>query len=199
MPQLPTLAQWDTSPNHEDSYESKVALLGFSAVEVHNHRTARGRKSSMKGTVALLAALIAFIALCSSIATLYVAPVCNIHSINEAVRKTSIYSPAFDDTDIRLIETKMNGSVFQEHIFDTPWAGETSDAAKEAVWDDFNYIRTVPLTREQLLKIGKDPRTAAKYDDAYWGMGEEIYIGGLDLFHQIRPLPVHFQRRNCRH
>lgn len=90
-----------------------------------------------------------------------------------------------DDVEIQVYRTTMNGNIFGEAV-DTPWNGETTDVDKEAVWENFELIRTIPLTREQVLKIGKDPEIVAKFEDDYWGMGEDMYVGALDIFHQIR-------------
>ena len=38
------------------------------------------------------------------------------------------------------------------------------------------------------MALGKDPLKAAKFDDDFWALGEEKYIAGLDLFHQIRKI-----------
>lgn len=188
MSRLLSVIQRDTSRISDESTESKEALLGCSPHDVAEDDTVGRVRRKRWTTVILLATVSLLAALCSSIITLYLAAWADTCSINEAVQRTSLYSPFLEEVDVRLAKTSMNGSVFTKGILDGPWAGLTTDPVKEPAWDnlEFDPRWTIPLTREQVIKIGKDPSIVAKYDDAYWGLGDEMYIGGLDLFHQIR-------------
>jgi hypothetical protein len=55
-------------------------------------------------------------------------------------------------------------------------------------WDSFEDLHTFPITRKQVLAPGKDPETAARYDDEYWGMGDDAYIAALDSQHKMHCL-----------
>lgn len=46
----------------------------------------------------------------------------------------------------------------------------------------------VPVTREQLIKMGKDPSTAVKFPDSIFGLGDDAYIGSLDVQHKVHCL-----------
>jgi len=49
-------------------------------------------------------------------------------------------------------------------------------------------MHTFPITREQVLALGKDPETAARYDNEYWGLGDDAYIAALDSQHKMHCL-----------
>lgn len=39
------------------------------------------------------------------------------------------------------------------------------------------------VTRDQILKLGKDPETVARFDNDYWGMGDDAYMVQMDVMH----------------
>ncbi|KAF9889307.1 hypothetical protein FE257_007416 [Aspergillus nanangensis] len=63
------------------------------------------------------------------------------------------------------------------------WCPENDDA-----WEEYEHIRAHIVTREEILKLGKDPDRIARFDDAYWGFGEDAYMVQLDVMHQIHCL-----------
>lgn len=67
--------------------------------------------------------------------------------------------------------------------------GPSTDAA----WSAYDKSGTFVATREQILKLGKDPNTVAKFDDEYWHFGDEAYMVQLDVFHASPPLPPFFE------
>lgn len=109
------------------------------------------------------------------------------HSLQTAIQATSTYTPVFDDTNIHLTTTQLNGSLYPGPK-PGPWYGLPTDPNAEAAWIEFEHIRTIPLTKAQVLALGKDPSLTAKFEDAFWHMGEETYVGALDFFHQIHCL-----------
>ena len=110
----------------------------------------------------------------------------SLHStrFNEALQRTSTPSPIYDHVEFQLRLTVMNGSVLRAQ--DTPWNSGPDVEEKEALWNDLEHIRAIPLTSDQILKMGKDPTKCAKLEDSFFHMGEDLYMGGLDIFHQAR-------------
>lgn len=78
----------------------------------------------------------------------------------------------------------MNGSVLR--ALNTPWNSGPEDEEKEAMWNDLQHIRAIPITGEQVRRMGKDPAKCAKLEDSVFHKGNDLYIGSLDIFHQVR-------------
>ena len=57
----------------------------------------------------------------------------------------------------------------------------------DAAWAALYDTRPIPLTRDQVLAIGKDPAQAVRIPES-WGRGNDSYFGRLDVFHQLHCL-----------
>lgn len=64
-------------------------------------------------------------------------------------------------------------------IFRQPPSREVDDA-----WERITNVRPIPVTREDVLKLGKEPEQFAKFPESF-GFGPEAYMGRLDIFHVI--------------
>ena len=83
-------------------------------------------------------------------------------------------------------DVQFNGTLFPPA---EPGLGRLEpDPTTDALYDDFEVIRMLVLTREDILSIGKDPATVARYPDSLWHFGPDAYIGNLYVFHQIHCL-----------
>src|SRR3954469_7944820 len=67
-------------------------------------------------------------------------------------------------------------------------ARELPNPDADAIWDDWEIATPIPITREQIIKMGKDPSTVAKMEDEHFGMGDDAYVGSLDVLHLIHCL-----------
>ena len=65
---------------------------------------------------------------------------------------------------------------------------EIGDPEAEAVWETFELIDTFPITRDDVIALGKDPETVVRYPDENFGLGAEAYVAALDIQHKIHCL-----------
>lgn len=75
----------------------------------------------------------------------------------------------------------MNGTLFPPP--DPIFSRQEPSAENDAAWEPFENIRTHVVTRDDIIKLGKDPDTVARFDNEYWGFGQNAYMAQLDIFH----------------
>lgn len=56
------------------------------------------------------------------------------------------------------------------------------------VWDAFVVPNTFPVSHDDAIALGKDPKTVARYPTERFGLGEEAYIASLDVQHKLHCL-----------
>ncbi|KAF7181872.1 hypothetical protein CNMCM7691_001169 [Aspergillus felis] len=105
---------------------------------------------------------------------------------NAVLRPISWWSPILDDIEIPRFETKLNGTLFAKP--EVSIAREEPGVENDAAWAQYEKVLTHVVTREQILKLGKNPETVARFDNDYWGMGEDAYMVQMDVMHQIHCL-----------
>jgi hypothetical protein len=49
----------------------------------------------------------------------------------------------------------------------------------DAIWEEIELTRTIVISAEDVKKIGKDPKYAAKFEEGYWGLGKDAYMGQI--------------------
>jgi hypothetical protein len=59
--------------------------------------------------------------------------------------------------------------------------------AVDAAWGRIANVRTAAISRDDVVKLGKDPSIAAKYPPSF-GFGPDAFIAEIDVFHQIHCL-----------
>ncbi|KAG6134950.1 hypothetical protein E4U28_005621 [Claviceps purpurea] len=112
--------------------------------------------------------------------------------LNAELRATSSYTPIYDMIDLEPSIRKINGTVMPAGKLSI--ARQFPNPAADAIWmQDIELIRPIPVTREQIIKMGKDPDTVAKLEDDVWGLGDDAYVAALDLFHNLHCLNVSIQ------
>jgi protein tyrosine phosphatase len=92
-----------------------------------------------------------------------------------------ISAPVLDDIEIPRYETTLNGTLFP--LPEISIARQEPSAENDAAWHQFEKVLTHVVTREQIIKLGKDPEKVARFDDEYWGMGDDAYMVQLDVMH----------------
>ncbi|RAK99262.1 oxidase ustYa family protein [Aspergillus ibericus CBS 121593] len=118
---------------------------------------------------------------------------------NQLLRKTSEYcqytpslasrltnpAPIFDQLDIPLMTKRMNATLVEPDplpIYRQPPSPEV-----DAAWNRLANINPIVISRDDVIKLGRDPEDAAKWPESF-GFGSQAYIGRLDIFHQIHCL-----------
>lgn len=121
---------------------------------------------------------------------------------NAAVKKTSYFckhassmngepelidiAPILETTEIKLHEVRLNGTLWPSS--NPAFSRLEPGPEAEAVWESFELIDTFPLSRQEILALGKDPETAVRYPEEHWRMGPDVYIGSLDVQHKLHCL-----------
>lgn len=82
----------------------------------------------------------------------------------------------------------LNGTLFA--LPEVSIAREEPGAENDEAWHKFEKVLTHVVTREQILKLGKDPDTVARFNDEYWGLGDDAYMVQLDVMHVSTNTPA---------
>lgn len=98
---------------------------------------------------------------------------------------TSI-APILNDIEIPLFVSQINGSLFTPK--NPSIARQEPGPEIDDAWAYFELVRTHVITKDDVIKLGKDPKTVARFDNDYWGFGEDAYMAQMDVFHQIHCL-----------
>ncbi|KAI8632036.1 hypothetical protein F5Y19DRAFT_422920 [Xylariaceae sp. FL1651] len=105
---------------------------------------------------------------------------------NSELRRVSTYSPVYDLLDLGLHTIQVNGTLLPPE--EPSISRQMPNAAADIVWEDYEKVRPIPLTRSQIVRMGKDPTNVAKFEHELWGLGDDAYVGDLDVFHQLHCL-----------
>jgi hypothetical protein len=72
---------------------------------------------------------------------------------------------------------KTNGTLFAP---ESPSIGRAyPNPEADSIWDEIELARTIRITAENVRKLGKDPSTAARFEDSYWHLGDDAYMGQI--------------------
>lgn len=75
-------------------------------------------------------------------------------------------------------------------------AREEPGPENDADWEQYETIRTHIVSREDILRLGKDPDTVMRFDNDYWGFGDDAYMVQLDVMH-VSALNRYQPRSKC--
>lgn len=87
-------------------------------------------------------------------------------------------------------------SYHHEQFNGTLWPGpnpgwsrkEIGDPEAEEIWESFEWIEHFPITQADLVALGKDPETVARFPDEIFELGDNAYIAALDIQHKLHCL-----------
>ncbi|KAE8385345.1 hypothetical protein BDV23DRAFT_176292 [Aspergillus alliaceus] len=99
--------------------------------------------------------------------------------------QVSMPSPVLNGEDISFSNRRMDATLFPD---DNPniFRQEPSPEVDRA-WSIISDTRPIPISREDVLSIGKDPAMAVKLSPDF-GLGDDVYAGRIDVLHQIHCL-----------
>ncbi|KAL1963163.1 hypothetical protein VTN77DRAFT_8596 [Rasamsonia byssochlamydoides] len=92
-----------------------------------------------------------------------------VHRRNYLVKQVSMPSPVLDKIEVKIRPKRMDAS----------WSNQA--------WKILGDTRPIPLTRTQVLAIGKDPQQAVRLPES-WGLGPDMYAGRVDVFRHVHCL-----------
>ncbi|KAE8356755.1 hypothetical protein BDV28DRAFT_163768 [Aspergillus coremiiformis] len=94
-------------------------------------------------------------------------------------------SPVLRDEEITFSPRRMDATLFPD---DEPsiFRQEPSPAVDRA-WALISDTRPIPLSREDVLAIGKDPAMTVRLSPEF-GLGDDVYAGRIDVLHQLHCL-----------
>lgn len=81
---------------------------------------------------------------------------------------------------------KFNGTLFPPKH---PSLGrQMPNVAADQIWEELELTRVLPVSRADIIRMGKDPSTVAKLEDSVWGLGDDAYVTVLDVYHHLHCL-----------
>ncbi|KAI5458861.1 hypothetical protein BGZ63DRAFT_514274, partial [Mariannaea sp. PMI_226] len=106
--------------------------------------------------------------------------------LNAGFRQISSWTPLIDLVDLDPSVQLVNGTFFPPKY---PSIGrQLPNDAADAAWHEYEIQRIVPISRQDVINLGKDPSTAVKLEDKDWGLGNDSYVAALDVYHQLHCL-----------
>lgn len=93
-------------------------------------------------------------------------------------------APLLDAVDIPLLKSVINVSATE--VMSSIYTGPPSSDV-DAAWDLLGNLDPVAITAEEVVALGKDPATAARWPESF-GLGSDAYIAAPNAMHQIHCL-----------
>lgn len=86
-------------------------------------------------------------------------------------------APVLDRVDIPTGVKMMEGGLFTPN--NPSIARQYPNPEIDAVWAELELTRTIVISGEDVRKLGKDPETVAKFEDDFWGLGDDAYMAQM--------------------
>ncbi|KAH8911201.1 hypothetical protein BR93DRAFT_965014 [Coniochaeta sp. PMI_546] len=82
--------------------------------------------------------------------------------------------------------------LFDGSLFQTPAPSKFRNGLRptkdvDDAWQQLEWIRTFPITGEDVRGLGKDPELTVRFPPEY-GFGDDAYVAQMDIFHQLHCL-----------
>lgn len=105
--------------------------------------------------------------------------------IQEVTNSDLSAAPLFTRVDMEMVHKRMNSTLLPSREDEIYRAAPSPEVDK--AWLKISNESPIAITKEEVIQLGKDPSTRVKYPPSF-GLGEEVYAGRLDIFHQIHCL-----------
>ncbi|KAK2603899.1 hypothetical protein QQS21_003934 [Conoideocrella luteorostrata] len=106
-------------------------------------------------------------------------------TLTECYQNINAFTPLLTSIDIKLSNKLGNTNLL---LGSSPSIYRQAPShAVDLAWDRLGDLRLIPLTRDEVEAIGKDPQDAVKFPEKF-GTGSDVYAGRLEVFHQIHCL-----------
>lgn len=86
---------------------------------------------------------------------------------------------------VQQVETKY--SIYDDKASE-PATRHPPNAEDDKLWFEWDKLRVIAITREELVRLGRDPETAVRFPSDVGGRGTELYAAGLDAHHYLHCL-----------
>lgn len=86
--------------------------------------------------------------------------------------------------DLEASTTKLNGTFYRDKDGGSI-ARQQPNPEVDAVWDEWELTRMFPITKADVIKMGKDPSTVRKLENDVW---DDAYAAIFDVYHHIHCL-----------
>ncbi|CAG5184140.1 uncharacterized protein ALTATR162_LOCUS10930 [Alternaria atra] len=108
---------------------------------------------------------------------------------SQALQKVLYYSPLLDKIEFQFENRKVEGTLFDEETLskDELLLRSHSNDASDAAWAALSVIERIPMTAEEVRRLGKDPDTVVKIPPSY-GFGDRTHAVQLDAQHNLHCL-----------
>lgn len=95
-------------------------------------------------------------------------------------------APVHDMIDLQPQVTMINGTLFPPK--EPSIARQPPNLEADELWWEYELLRVMPVTKDTIFKLGKDPATAVKLEDDIWGLGDDAYGAVFDVYHHLHCL-----------
>ncbi|RGP79544.1 tat pathway signal sequence [Fusarium longipes] len=81
-----------------------------------------------------------------------------------------------------------NAGLRQVSSYKPSIARQMPNKKADRAWLEYEWDRVIPVTADDIRKMGKDPSTVAKLENEIYGLGDDAYATIFDVYHQLHCL-----------
>ncbi|KAI9691681.1 MAG: hypothetical protein M1822_007753 [Bathelium mastoideum] len=88
--------------------------------------------------------------------------------------------------DIELRDVKFNGTLWPPA--NPSWMRAEPSEEVDELWEAYEPKDVFAVTADDVRSLGYDPAHVVKFEDDYWGLGDDAYMAGFDMLHKTHCL-----------